>query len=42
MALARTVNKNKHFLCLTNVVIPSRIYKSTTPDKTVETILPIF
>ena len=42
MALARTVNKNKHFLCLSNIVVPSCIYKSTTPDKTVETIPSIF
>ena len=38
MALAQTVIKNKHFLYLSNIVVPSCIYKSTTPDKTVETI----
>ena len=42
MALARTVNKNKHSLCLSNIVVPSCIYKSTTPDKTVEAIPSIF
>ena len=42
MALAPTVNKNKHFLYLSNIVVPSCIYKSTTPDKTVETIPSIF
>ena len=42
MALAPTVNKNKHFLYLSNIVVLSCIYKSTTPDKTVETIPSIF
>ena len=42
MALAPTVNNNKHFLCLSNIVVPSCIYKSKTPYKTVETIPSVF